>query len=553
MKRLLKIFFVLSAIIASDKAEAQISGGIESNSALYLDDDKIKLGEFDAANRFRSNSYFRLDYHKGKFTGGVQVESYEPKALLNYSPKLKGTNLGTFYLKYKNYSLRLDITLGHFYTQFGSGLVFRTWEDRQLGIANSIAGAKVEYAPIKAIQLTTLYGKQRDGLAFDLSSGTVLGINAELSLSQMFKSKKSNYGIGLSYVNRKDPIASGSGIPQSTYLTSLRGNFQEGAFSIDAEYDFKSADALVEYGKIRPELPFDGDAYLVNIGYAKKGFGINTTFRRLENFAVYSQRSLAGNAFNEGFLNYVPALTKQYDYSLTNIYVYAAQPGISFEPDRNKAGEIGGQTDIVYRFKKGSVAGGKYGTEVSFNYAQWHGLSGRYEAFTRKYEADHFAFGKKYYHEAGLEIRKKLSEKVSGIITVLNQYYNARFVEETTGEVNANTVVIENTIKTGKYRSIRFELQHQWAKGGFRNWAAAQLEYNVGEKWSFFSADLYNYGNEVRSDRLHFYNVGAAFKKGSGRVQLSYGRQRGGLVCVGGVCRFVPENTGLNLNFNYSF
>jgi hypothetical protein len=34
---------------------------------------------------------------------------------------------------------------------------------------------------------------------------------------------------------------------------------------------------------------------------------------------------------------------------------------------------------------------------------------------------------------------------------------------------------------------------------------------------------------------------------------LRIGRQRGGLVCVGGVCRFVPESSGLTLTFNTSF
>ncbi|MEJ6490989.1 MAG: DUF6029 family protein, partial [Flavobacteriales bacterium] len=37
------------------------------------------------------------------------------------------------------------------------------------------------------------------------------------------------------------------------------------------------------------------------------------------------------------------------------------------------------------------------------------------------------------------------------------------------------------------------------------------------------------------------------------RITLSYGRQRAGLFCVGGVCRFVPANNGLTLNFTQSF
>jgi hypothetical protein len=309
----------------------------------------------------------------------------------------------------------------------------------------------------------------------------------------------------------------------------------------------------VEFGNVRPELQFDGDAYLFNIGYSKKGLGINATVRRLENFALYSQRNLAGNIYNEGIVNYLPSLTKQYDYSLSNIYVYQAQPGLRFEPGRNKAGEIGGQLDVIYQFKKETPLGGRYGTNVSVNFAQWHGLKGLYDAPTRKYRANMFAFGEKYYREASIEIRKKWSPKLLSVVTCLNQYYNARYVVETVGEVAANTAIIDNVLKVGKRNSIKLEIQHQWANGEMKNWAASQLEFNLKEQWSFFAIDLYNYGNEDASKRTHFYNLGAVFKKDAIRVQTSYGRQRGGLVCVGGICRFVPQSAGLNLALNVSF
>jgi hypothetical protein len=197
--------------------------------------------------------------------------------------------------------------------------------------------------------------------------------------------------------------------------------------------------------------------------------------------------------------------------------------------------------------------GGKYGTNVSVNYAQWHGLKGIYNAAERKYKADLFGFGQKYYHEVSLEIRKKWNPKLASVFTYLNQYYNARYVAEEVGEVNANTVVVENTLKVGKYNSFRWELQHQWADGGFKNWAALQVEFNLKSQWSFFAIDLYNYGNDVANKKIHYYNVGLAYKQGAARLQASYGRQRGGLICVGGVCRFVPESAGLNLAVNLAF
>ncbi|MFC4261383.1 DUF6029 family protein [Ferruginibacter yonginensis] len=543
----------LCSITFSNTLLAQLSGGFENNSAWYIDDDKVKLESFETANRVRANAYLRLDYTLKNFTAGVQVESYVPKALLNYSPNFKDAGLGNYYLNYKNDSIGVDITVGHFYEQFGSGLVLRTWEDRQLGIANSIVGGKIKYQPTPYINVTALYGKQRNGLAFDYTNGTIAGFNGELLLSNLFRSKKATYNIGGSYVNRYEKLPTNTAVNNSTYLTSIRGSYAIKGFTIDAEYAFKSADALVEFGNIRNDLQFDGDAYLLNIGYSKKGLGINATFRRLENFGLYSQRNLQGNAFNEGFVNFTPSLTKQYDYSLTNIYVYAAQPNISFEPNRNKAGEIGGQFDIFYKFKKDSDLGGKYGTNLAINVAQWHGLKGRYDALNRKYKADLAGVGQKYYHEASIEIRKQLTKNWTTVFTYLNQYYNNRYVEETVGDVNAQTVVLDNTFKFKKGRSIRWEVQHQWANASFKNWAAMVLEYNFNSQWSIFGVDLYNYGNDDVNKQIHFYNAGVVFKKNAIRAQTSYGRQRGGLICVGGVCRFVPESAGLNLSINYSF
>ena len=68
-----------------------------------------------------------------------------------------------------------------------------------------------------------------------------------------------------------------------------------------------------------------------------------------------------------------------------------------------------------------------------------------------------------------------------------------------------------------------------------------------------YVTDIYNYGNDEEDMQIHYYNVGGSFTKGATRIALNYGRQRGGLVCVGGVCRFVPENTGLTLNLNTTF
>jgi Family of unknown function (DUF6029) len=546
-----QIIIAVTAMLVGYNSIAQLSGSIESNSALYIDDAKIKLASNEADNKIRNNTYLRLDYKHKQFTIGVQAESYLPKALLNYAPNYKNVGIGTAYINYRNDSLRIDATVGHFYEQFGSGLVLRAWEDRQLGVANSILGAKLNIRTYEPLNVTLLYGKQRNG--FDVTEGTIAGINAELDIATILKAKKWHYAIGGSFVNRKETLQPSLNLPENTQLTSLRANLKKGAISIDAEYAFKTAEPLIENGVPQPNFRFDGDVYLLNIGFAKPRIGINANFRRTENFTVYSQQNLYGNAFNQGLLTYAPALTKQYDYSLTNIYVYMAQSRLTFNPIATKAGEIGGQIDVFYKLKPKSFLGGKYGTQIALNAAKWNSLSGKYDAALRKYQTNLLQPGADYYQELGVEIRKKWSDGFSNSLTYTNQFYSAVQIEETFGEVRTNTVVLDNTFSLPKGKSLRIDAQHQWASAIHGNWLGVSAEYSFNSKWACFATDLYNYGNEDGNKQLHYYVAGLAYRPGAFRAQISYGRQRGGLQCIGGICRFVSENAGLSFTLNYSF
>ena len=118
-----------------NKIIERLNVSFESNSQWYLNDDAIK--DFDEEEKLRANSYLRIDYQiSDRFSSGFQLESYVPEPLLNYSRLFdKEIGLGTFYLNYSNN--KLDITLGHYYVQFGSGLILRAWEDRALGVNNA--------------------------------------------------------------------------------------------------------------------------------------------------------------------------------------------------------------------------------------------------------------------------------------------------------------------------------------------------------------------------------------------------------------------------------
>ncbi len=547
MKKLLLLSFIFSSFFSFSQENQNLSIGFESNSQYYLDDSKT--GDFTETNRFRSNNYLKIDYTLNHFYFGVQLESYEPKALLNYSPDLNKTDLGLYYTGYK--TEKLDITVGHFYDQFGSGLILRSWEDRQLGINNALKGIRVKYSPTNYIELTSLYGNQRKG--FDTSNGAIYGFDTDVNISDAFQLENSFLNVGFSYVGRtQDNSITAYQFNHLTNSFATRLDYSKGNFYSSVEYVAKEKDAIIISGQTKNAKK--GSAYLLNFGYAKKGLGIDATFRRLENMNFYSEREASGNIYNQSIINYLPALTKQHDYSLTNIYVYQAQPQVSFQdPTLMKSGEIGGQIDLFYSLKKGTALGGKYGAKIAINTSYWSGLKGDYDYANTNYDTSFLGFGENYFSDFSIEVRKKWSKQWNSIFYYVNQSYNKRYIEETFGKVTTNIVVGEATYKLGKGKSLRFEAQHLWTKDDKKNWVGSTVEFNVSSQLAFYINDMYNYGNADASKKIHYYNVGGSYIYNAHRFALNYGRQRGGLLCVGGVCRYVAESTGISASVIMSF
>jgi hypothetical protein len=95
------------------------------------------------------------------------------------------------------------------------------------------------------------------------------------------------------------------------------------------------------------------------------------------------------------------------------------------------------------------------------------------------------------------------------------------------------------------------ESQHLWTNDDRKNWFAEMCEMNFSNKVVLFVADTYNYGKEIK--KIYFYNYGGNYTKNSTRLSFNYGRQRGDLLCIGSVCRLVPESTGFCMNLSTSF
>ena len=156
------------------------SGNIQAISQYYQEDSLINAALPDHIMGF--NGFTNLNYNRGNFSAGVRFESYL-NTLEGYPTTFQGTGMGYRFANWKNEDL--DITIGSFYEQYGSGMILRAYEERQLGIDNALDGVKVKYNPYKGIYLKGLVGKQRhlfnDGLTN--GNGVIRGFDGEIDIN----------------------------------------------------------------------------------------------------------------------------------------------------------------------------------------------------------------------------------------------------------------------------------------------------------------------------------------------------------------------------------
>ncbi len=538
------LFFLLFIYKGFSQSNNFFYGSFESNGVYYEDSEST-----DYNKKFASNSYLNLKYNlNNKWVFDLQTESYIPKQLQNYSDLLEDTFISTFSIDFN--TTNFNFTLGTLYEQFGSGILLRTWEDRQLGINNSLWGIRSSYNKGN-LSFVLLGGYQKK--ANTISEGKVFGFDSEF-VAYDDKNSFRNLILGLSYLGRLEaPHYISYPFEDLTNSFSGRIDYNSNNFYMNYEYAYKTKDGVVKFNTVSETFVKNGNAHLINIGLIKDGLGLDFTFRRLENMGFYSERVEFGSPYFETTLNYLPALTKQHDYLLTNINVYQSQPNISFQdPSLMKAGEIGFQLDAYYNIKKETFIGGKYGTKISLNISKWNNLKGNYDYDNEDYDLDLLGFGEKYFSEQSLEIRKKWTNSFSNIILFVNRYYNKRFVEEKVGEINSKILVFDNTLKLSGEKSTRFEIQHLFTEDDKKNWFGYGIEYNFNYNFSAYFNSIINYENEIESNPT-YSNIGVSYSKNASKLMVSYGKQRGGLMCYGGVCRYVPEFKGLSFSIITSF
>ena len=532
------LFFAVNAVFSQNTPVGEIHGNFQTDVQYYNPDTLI--GAPPVPEKMLMNGFGNVIYTRNNFSAGVRYESYL-NALQGFDKRYVGNGIP---YRYASYTIdNLEVTLGNFYDQFGSGLIFRSYEERGLLYDNAMDGIRLKYKVINGMYLKGFVAKQR--AFFTQGPGIVRGFDGEMNLNEMiskWNDSKTRVTLGSSFISKfqedQDPTYI---LPENVGAWAERFSINHGKFNISGEFAYKINDPNTINGfSYKP-----GDAELLQISYAQKGLGISSSVKRIDNMAYRSDRTALGNSLN---INYLPALTKQHTYNLATLYPYATQPN----------GEIGFQTEVVYTIKKGSLLGGEYGTTIIANYSTANSIDKDTSGVNPDYgyNSDYTKIGKDvYYKDFNIEITRKFSKSFKFTLFYANQVYNKDIVQGLSGfgTIYSDIVVLDFTYKFNSKHALRTEMQSLTTDQDDGDWASLLLEYTISPHWFFSALDQYNYGNSNPVKQLHYYFGSVGYIQNSTRISINYGRQRAGIFCVGGICRNVPASNGISLTVSSSF
>ena len=291
-KILLSLIILFSSIICfSQDNSGEFHGDFDLNMQSYQED--LKIGAEAADEIILNNAYLNINYTRGKFAVGIRYESYL-NALADYDPEFKGNGIP---YRYATYSIDgLEITAGNYYEQLGSGLIFRSYEEKGLGIDNAMDGVRLKYRPFQGMNLKTFIGKSRTH--FTYADGIFRGVDGEININDLFNCKtKTKAILGGSFVSRyQERNNLIFKIPQNVSAYAGRLNLIHGRWNYYGEYAYKindPANALSE----KAMNYANGNTFTQNIAFSKKGFGVVAEMHRTDNMTFKSDRDKDGKAY----------------------------------------------------------------------------------------------------------------------------------------------------------------------------------------------------------------------------------------------------------------
>lgn len=600
MKKFL-LFNVFSyALVISSYAQGYISGDLELRNDYYLKDSVIGASGTNHYDNLKSSvdGWLSLNYTNNDwgFRTGIRLDMFLNSRFHNPNQDAyTAIGVGRWFIEKEIKGLTL--TGGHFYDQFGSGLAFRAYENRFLGIDNAIFGLKAKYDFNKNWMAKAFAGVQKNRMG--LYKKLIKGLNVEGNIPI---GEKVLLSPGVAMVNRTLDKESMTQIANAingyaledrfvprynTYVFSAYNRLDAGNWSWYLEGAYKTHEAL-DVGVGLPYQDKPGNAVFTSLTYSKKGFGITAQFKRTDHFQFRTAPEDKATILN-GAINFIPPVNKQNSLRLP----------ARLQPPSQELEEVGFSVDMTKKINKHLT--------FNLNYSQIHNNDVTLGDFVNDmiYVRKDFNGLRNFdntllYKELYFDFEWRAGRKLKGLAGFQIVNYNQEFYEgDHPTYVYTYTPFAELTYKFSSKISLRTELQYQFSPAFTYNttkeiytlsedeydsnqdfwftpktrdgdWFYVLAELNISPKFSFSISDMWNVktGNGknvvskyaatgkntiIKNTGVHFFSFYGSYTHGPHRFYASYVRQVQGIVCTGGICRLEPAFNGFRFGLNTSF
>lgn len=545
------------SLSAQDNDKGTLSGNFQTTANFYERDDRIGANTEVYKTAMSSvDAWLFLNYEYKDFSIATRFDGFQNSPLLN--PQGMYTKQGIGFWQVNKKIAWTDVTIGYFYEQFASGMLFRAYEDRNIGIDFAVQGVRIKANPVKNLRLTGFSGQQKGNIAtsdrFDVTPQVISGLNSEYRIKLK---DNMNLDLGASAINRvldretmsriRDeinsyPVSDRFKHTYNVYAFNGYGTFQWKNLSLYGEYCYKSPEATPNQAGTRL-FRTDGNIFFGSASYSKQGlgkngqqsFGINAQYKRIDNFRF---RTTPYESLLNGMISYLPSITRQNTYRLLARYNSVVQ----------ELGEQAFQADFIYTPKRG--------TSFLLNVSHVQSLSANGIGGSPE----------KLFQEVYMEVQHKFKKTTSGRQFAFKGGIQGIFYNQDRYEIKpgyANVVALtpfgELTYKYRKTKSLRFETQYLATKQDLGSFINLIVEWNLAPKWSFAVGDMVNHkpyrqpGSPISDEIIHYYSFFAGYTKGPTQFTLAYIKQVEGVNCTGGICRVEPAFSGLRFTMLTSF
>jgi hypothetical protein len=543
----LVIFSTLSSLVYSQE-QLSVSGSLDNNTYFYLYDEKIVPPGIPQYERQQIGleTWLSLRAQIAGFDFGMRYDIFENSALLNPTDSYTAQGIGRWYAGKK--LGKFSILGGYIYDQFGSGIIFRAYEERPLLIDNALVGLKLSYQLTPDWTLKGIAGRQKD--LFDLYESVLTGANID-GFMTLGKEDKISIAPGAGIIHKTlsdDQMEALAGtlaqytpedfidsVPYNTVAMSVYNTLSVGRFSWYVEGAYKTEEVIYDnyasstlwtgvesVGKFNLT---DGYVFYTTLSYAGGGLGISGQYKRTSNFNFRADPFVTGN---RGMINFLPPMSRVNTYRLTSRYAPATQ-----ELDEEAI-----QLDVRYAINKN--------LSILVNYAH----------ITRPEAETH----NDIYDEVFTQFTLKKPKVWTMIGGVQYQRYDQELYQGKAGApiVFAITPYIDYLYKFDQKKSLRTEVQYMSTEQDYGSWLYGLAEFSISPHWLFELSDMYNIAPSVKEDgkkgeKLHYPTAGVVYSAGATRYSLRYVKQVEGVVCSGGICRLEPAFSGVKLNISANF